>query len=132
MNRRLSSESGFISRTMLLWIVVFAVIGVLIIDGSSILFAKWQLSDVADAAVSDAAVSYRTSGSEQAARGAVLQVLADRDPDATIKKLTVDPRTDEVTLTLEKDTPTLFVSHIGPLKDLAHVEATSTGTPPSG
>jgi len=130
LNRFDSDERGFISRSFLLAIIVFALLGIVIIDGSSILFAKWQLSDVADAAAIDAAVAYRTSETEQAARDAVTSVLADRDKDAVIKKLTIDPQTGEVKLTLMKDTPTLFVTHIGPLKDFAHVEATSIGKPP--
>lgn len=129
MNPFHSDERGFISRTILLAIVVFALLGVVIIDGSSILFSKWQLSDVADAAASEAAFAYHNVHTQQAAQDAAMRVLADRDPDAVIKKLTIDQQTGEVKLTLIKDTPTLFVSHIGPLKDLAHTETTSIGKP---
>lgn len=130
MNGSYAGERGLVNRTLLLAVVTFALLGIVIIDGSSILFAKWQLSDVGDAAASDAAVAYSTSHSVQAARDEAARVIADRDSSAEIKKLTVDAQTSEVTLTLIKDASTLFVNRLGPLKDLAHLETTSTGRPP--
>jgi len=130
-----SDERGLISRTMLLWLIIAALVGIFLIDGTSIVFAKWQLSDAADAAAIDAAVAYRDQHSKPAALEAALAVVADRAPGAVIEPATranpegglvIDLRTGEVTLTLMKDAKTMFVSRIGPLKELVHLQVTST------
>lgn len=128
-------ERGLISRSMLLWLILAALLGIFIIDGTSILFTKWQMSDVADAAAVNAAVAYRDQHSRPAAMDAALSVLADRDPDAVIKPgtrnnpdggLVIDPTTGEVTITLMKDAKTIFLSRIGLTKELIHLQVTST------
>lgn len=129
---RFSDERGMITKTVLLILIVFALLGVTIIDGSSILFGKWQLSDIADSAAIDAAVSYANGHDEKKALESAQLVLNDRDPDAKITGLEVDPRTDQITLTIEKTASTLIIGNIGALKGLAHLEETSTATPPMG
>lgn len=133
MNRLQADERGLISRTTLLFVIIFALVGILIIDGSALLFSRWQLSDAADAAAIDAAIAYAVNHNESAAIQAAQATLSDRDSSAVVdaRKTKFDPTTNTVTLVVKKDVSTIFVKHIGPLEKYTHIEITSVGKPPA-
>jgi uncharacterized membrane protein len=133
LNRLHRDERGFISRTALLFVIIFALLGIVIIDGSALLFSKWQLSDAADAAAIDAAIAYAPSHNEAAAIEAGQATLDDRDSGGTVdaKKTKFDPVTNTVTLVVKEDVSTIFVKRIGPLEKYTHIETTSVGKPPT-
>ena len=134
MRRLHRDERGFVSRTILLIVIVFALLGILIIDGSALLFSRWQLSDAADAAAIDAAISYETHHSETTAIEAAQATLDDRGSGGAVlvKKTEFDRATNTVTLVVKKDVSTFFVKHMGPLEKYTHIEITSVGKPPAG
>lgn len=115
------------------WFVVILVLllGIVVIDGSSILFSKWQLSDQADGAASDAAAAYR-GGSVQGALTTAQASLDDRVQGAKVTHIDVDPQTGSVTITVKKTASTLFIKHISFLRGLTELKVESTGTAPLG
>ena len=131
-------RGGYMGKSALLFIIIFLVLGIAIIDGGSILFGRLQLQDIADAASSEAASEYKKSSNPQQALAAAETIVAERDPTVKIiveknnpKSFAVDPQTGIVTLTVEKDAHTLFIGKIGPLKSFAHLETTSRQAPPT-
>jgi hypothetical protein len=131
-NVRDDESGGFLGKSFLLIIVFFVVFGIALIDGSSILFARLQLGDLADAAATDGAAACRDSkGDTKAATAAAQKTVTERDSQAVVASVTCDPRTLDVTLTLTKTAGTIFVQHIPPLKHFALLSATSTQGPPT-
>lgn len=127
-----SDERGFVNRSVLFLLIVFIVVGIVIIDGSSVLFTKWGMSDAADAAAIDAAVEYRTSQDLESAQGIAQATMDERGDGYKITHISVDTKTGAVTITAQTTASTLFIKHIGPLEDMTHLKIESTGTAPLG
>jgi len=127
----LSDQRGLINKSLLLIIVFLLAVGVVIVDGSSILFRSMQLTDVADKAALDAAAAYDSSKSERAAKEAAQATIASQDSQAQITAFDVDPRTGAATLTLMDTASTLVVKRIGFLQHYSLLTHTSTSGPPS-
>lgn len=114
------------NKTLFLFIIFFAVMGIAVIDGSSMLFAKWQLSDFGDVAASEGADSYAASGDVEEAKKVAQGVLDDRNSGATVAKVTVDTRTEEITFIMKKDANALFIDKISALEDWTHLTSNKT------
>lgn len=118
-----------------LWFVVIlvAILGMVIIDGSSILFTKWQLSDQADGAVSDTAdVAANSNSSEEALKEVAQASLNDRMEGATVRKVEIDDDNGTVTIVVTKTASTFFVKHISALRGLTELRVESTWKTPAG
>jgi uncharacterized membrane protein len=127
-------SGGFLGKSLILIIVFFVVFGVGLIDGSSILFARLQLGDLADAAATDAAAACRDNhGNTKDAFLAAQTTVTERDAQAVLdpSTFTCNPSTLEVSLTLTKTAGTIFVQHIPPLKHFADLSASATQGPPT-
>ena len=114
------------NKSLLLVVILLAVLGVAVIDGSSMLFAKWQLSDFGDVAASDGADAYASGASVDEAKTAAQATLDDRQSGARVTKVSVDTRTNEITFIIKKDANALFIDKIGPLEDWVHLSTTKT------
>lgn len=114
------------NKTLVVVVLLFAVMAVAVIDGSSILFAKWQLSDFGDVAASEAAALYATSGDLEEAKAKAQVVLNERQAQAKVTKVTLDSRAGELTFIIKKDASALFVDKISALEDWTHLTTVKT------
>ncbi len=106
------------------WLVqllaVLAVLAVVGFEVVSIGLASLSVDDGSRQVARAAAAAYRDGGSLEAATAAAAE--AAQVHDATVTDVAVDG--EELTVTLERQAPTLLVKRIAPLADLATREAT--------
>jgi len=127
---RLNDQRGWISGTALFVVIIILVLGVVIVDGSALLFGKWQLQNGADAAAVAAAVSYHSDHNLKLAESEAQASLSEQVNGAVITSIEVSPA-GTITLTAKKDASTVFVQHVSALKHMMHLQVTSTGTVPT-
>jgi Flp pilus assembly protein TadG len=111
-------------------VILFIVLGIAIIDGSSILFGKWQLSDAADAGAIDAAVAYESTKNLDDAKAAAQAIIDDRLEGATVTKVTVNDD-GSLTVVVTKTASTIFVKRLGATEDWGHLRVESTASRPT-
>lgn len=125
-------ERGAVGTLIVVWIVVTALIGVAVIDASSIFLTKFRLSDVASTAATQAANTYRGDRSVQDACAAAIQSIRSDDAEAQLARKTgcvVNPTTGQVTITVRKVAKTILAGRLGFTKHYAKVVATETNGP---
>lgn len=119
------------NKSLALMVIMFVVLGIAIIDGSSILFGKWQLSDAADAAAIDAAISYSKSQDLDAAKATAQSVIDERLEGAMVVKITASDE-GAVTVIVTKEAATFFVRRVDAIAEWGQLRAESTvSRPPS-
>lgn len=118
------------NKSLALMIIMFVVLGIAIIDGSSILFGKWQLSDAADAAAIDAAVSYGNSKDLDQAEAVAQSLIDERLEGAKVVKVTAS---DEgvVTVIVTREAATFFVKRVDAIAGWGQLRAESTASRPT-
>ncbi|MEX0833481.1 MAG: pilus assembly protein TadG-related protein [Actinomycetota bacterium] len=134
MNRLHSDErGGYLGKSVILIVIVFAVVGIGIIDGGSIIFSKLSLQQAADAAAADAAAAYRDQTDAQLAYEIALGTIHDRAEGALVpkQKFEIDQETGRVQLTVTRKANTFIIKYLGPLKDWANVSVTASQDPPT-
>jgi hypothetical protein len=114
------------NKSLLLVVILFALLGIAVIDGSSLLFAKWQLSDFGDAAAFDGAIAYGSGKNLESAKTAAQSTLDDRQSGATVTKVSVDARTGEITFIFKKDANALFIDKLDWTKEWAQLTSVKT------
>ena len=121
---RLRGEHGVIGVSLIRWTIILVLVGVVVIEGASIIFTAIGLQNAADGAAAEAAATWRRTRDLEAAREAALQVLDDSEHDEARIILIDGDSTEpyELRLTVRKRASTLIVHQIGFLKDLATVE----------
>ncbi len=121
---RLREERGLVGVSLIRWTIILILIGVVVIEGASILFTAIGLQTAADGAVAEAAGTWRRSRDLEAARSAALRVLDESEQDeARLVSIDADDTEPfEVRITVRKQASTLIVHRIGFLKDFARVE----------
>jgi len=126
-------EAGIVGKIILVWLVIVALIGIAALDGGSILFTKFRLSDTAQAAAAAAAASYKDTPNEaKACQAALVSIKQDDTQAATAKGwCKVNPKTGEVTITLHRKAKTILAYRIGFTEGLTKVVAVESGSPSS-
>jgi uncharacterized membrane protein len=123
-----TDQRGILASFLIKLIVAFAVVGLVLIDGTAIVLNRLQTDDVADLAAREAAKSFEGSGSVQLARQAVFETLEEKNPTAKMKSLVV--RTDgSVVVTITRRAETLVAEHIGFMKGLTFAKVRAVGRP---
>lgn len=123
--------SGDAGDVILSWLTkvgaLLVVLGVMLFDVISIGSAQFQVEGQAQEAARQAAQSFAASKDLQ---GAYESALGETAPGDTIDpaSFTVDPA-GAVTLTMQRDTPTLLIEKIPPLRDYASISRTVRTTP---
>jgi uncharacterized membrane protein len=107
------------------------IMGIAAIDTVSITFTRFKASDVASAAASTAANTWRDTKSEQRACNAARASVAQADPGAVVPKsgCVVNQATGDVTITVRKLATTLLASRLPWTKRFAHPLVTETAGP---
>ena len=121
---RLHDERGLIGFSLIRWVLVIVVIGVIMIEGGSIIFTTIGLQNAADGAADEAAATWRKSRDLEAATEIAVRTLDEHEQDeARIVSIDADNTEPfELRLTVRKQASTLIVHRIGFLKGLARVE----------
>lgn len=131
-DRRTLGERGAIGTMIVVWVLVVVAIGIALIDAGSIVLTKFQLSDVASSAATQAANAYRGNQNEAGACQAAVQSIATDDQTAQLAKkggCVIDPTTGAVTITVRKVAKTILAGRLGFTKRFAKVLATETNGP---
>ena len=125
----LRDEHGLVGFSLMRWIIVIVVLGVLMIEGGSIIFTAIGLQNAADGAAVEAARVWKESQNLEAASAAVLEELDDREQDeARLVSIDADSTEPfEVRIEVKKRAATLIVHRIGFLKGLATVDVEAEG-----
>lgn len=128
MNARLNDERGFVIASLIRLVFILLVLGLVVVEGGSILFTRLTLGDAVEYAATSGADQLQRSGSPQAAEAATAEALAERESNATLTRFEVLPD-GGVRVTATKQAATILVHRIGFLEDLARVEVTASGRP---
>ncbi|MEX2275562.1 MAG: hypothetical protein WEA10_08405 [Actinomycetota bacterium] len=124
-------EHGLVSKAILIFLVLIVLVGIALIDGSSILITRYRISDLAQKAAFDGAAALRNTESAEAACNAAEAALTDQTTTATMTKDGCTIEGDEVTITLKDTASTIIVERLGFLADLATSKTSATSAGPS-
>jgi uncharacterized membrane protein len=134
MTRLHRDESGMVGKIIVIWLLLVALLGVVAIDAGSILFTQFRLSDLASAAATTAADTYRNQGRDvkiacQAAEDSIHAEEAEQRTPAGFCK--INTATGEATIVLRKQATTLLAGRLGFTEDLTKIVIRETGRPPT-
>ena len=120
----LRDERGLVGFSLLRWIIVLVLLGLVMIEGGSIIFTTIGLQSAADGAAAEAAGVWEATRDLGSASDAALRALDDREQDqARLVEIDADNTEPfEVRLTVRKRAATLIVHRIEFLEDFATVE----------
>ena len=115
MTTRASDERGLIGKLLVVWLLVLALIAVAVIDATSIMLARFQLSDGATRAATNAAAALNRGQSPTEACEIAADTLDEHEPDARRPRRTwceVDTIDGRVTILLRKDAGTILAGRL--------------------
>lgn len=118
-----TDEAGFVGRFIVGWLLVVAVLGVGAVDGASIAFTTFRLSDAAATAAAEAASRYRVSDDARLACDAAERAVQIQDPDITFVRCRID-EIGTVTVTVRQKAATFVVDQLSALKKYGRVTRT--------
>jgi hypothetical protein len=125
------NESGIVGKVIVIWLIVIAVIGVVALDGGSILFTRFRLSDAAATAASAGAQAWSDGHDAETACTAALKSVEQDAAQASRTKgwCKVNAKTGEVTITLRKRASTMLAWRLGITSGFTRVVAVESGEP---
>jgi uncharacterized membrane protein len=128
---RIGEESGMVGKIIVIWLVVVGILGIAGIDTASVVFTRFQLSDTAGNAATEAANAYSTTHDLQAACQAALSSVKIDDANATVPKngCKIDAQTGEATVTVRKFAHTVVAGRLSFTRDLTRVTQRETRGP---
>jgi hypothetical protein len=130
---RIGDERGIVGISLIRWVLVLVLMGIVVIEAGSIIFTTIGLQNAADTAALEAADVWDDTGNVVAARAAALESLRDHQQDEA--RLPADQfeadgsPTFEVRFEVTKQAPTLVVQHISFLKDFAEITVEAKARP---
>jgi hypothetical protein len=116
-------QSGLVGRFILGWLLIVAILGIGAVDGASIAFTTFRLSDVAVAAASEAASRYRSQEDVPGACESAARSVEIQDAAITLVRCRID-EAGIATITVRKEASTLVVRRIDMLKRYGRVTRT--------
>jgi hypothetical protein len=120
----LRDERGLVGKLIVLWLLVFALVVLVAIDGVSILVTRVHVGEMAQTAADAAVVPLEQGKSEEKALKAGLAAVAVEDETAKMERFDVSGET--VTVEVSARANTILVGLFGLLDDLGDVSATRT------
>jgi hypothetical protein len=115
-------QSGLVGRFIVGWLLIVAILGIGAVDGASIAFTTFRLSDVAVAAASEAASRYRSQEDVPGACQTAARAVEIQDPEITFVRCRIDRGV--ATITIRQEASTLVVGRIDLLKKYGRVTRT--------
>jgi hypothetical protein len=123
-------ERGIVVSFLVKVILGFAIVGTILIEGGSILFARLRIQDVAESAATAGAAALLQNPRVCAAAGQEALITAhDKDPAARMKSYECHPDL-SFSVVMTKHADTLYVHLIGFLQPLTVATAHVTAQPP--
>ena len=136
MNRRrslsLHDQAGMIGKIAVVWIVILLLVGLLVLDGISIVLTTLRLSNTAQGAASTAATQYRNLHGDltKACTLAEAQVLGDGvTVPSNDKWCKVDATTGQATITLHTTASSLVLGRLSFTRDFTDVTVKESAEP---
>ncbi len=130
--RRLATdERGLMGKLLILWIVLGVLFALAAYDAGQIMYARFKVTDAAQAASFDAASRYQQTKDGVVACQAALADVEQRYPGAKMRGCSIDPATGRVTVTVTRTAPTLLAHRLAFLRHLTRAKATDTSEPPA-
>jgi hypothetical protein len=131
--RSLRDEAGLIGKVAVVWIVVLLLVGLLLLDGLSIVLATFRLSSTAQAAASTAATTYKNlHDATQACAAAEPGLLGD---DVAVPEnegwCRIDPDTGAATITLKTEASSLVLGRLSLTQDFTKITVKESAEPSS-
>jgi hypothetical protein len=130
---RIGDERGLVSFSIIRWVLVLVLLGLVVIEGGSIIFTTIGLQNASDAAAHDAVEAWQKSGNIDQALAAARNALdARQQEDARLPaaKFEADGAPFfEVRFVAIKEAPTIVVQHIPFLAEFAEVEVEAAARP---
>lgn len=130
---RIADERGLVGYSLIRWTIILVILGLVAIEGGSIIFTAIGLQNAADAAAVEAADAWDKTHSLALAESAAREALDDRQrDDARIVPDSFEAdRSDpfEVRFEVVEQATTLLVHRIGFLEDLAEVRVDASARP---
>jgi hypothetical protein len=128
MRTGMHDEAGMMGKLVIVWALLFALVGVAAVDTVSIMFTTFHLSDVAAKAASEGLDTYAHGKNAREACDAAAAFV--RGADDTIKIpesgfCTVNPQTGRVKITVETTARTFLAGRLSATKKYAHVVETA-------
>jgi hypothetical protein len=121
-------ERGIVTSFLVKLVLSFAVVALVLIDGTAIVLNRLQTDDVAQIAAKEAAKTYEAAGNVQSVREVVVRTLEEKNPTAKMRSVVI--RTDgSVAVTITRRADTLLAERIGFLEGLTVAKVRSIGRP---
>jgi hypothetical protein len=129
----LRDGSGLIGKVALFWVIAVLLIGLLVLDGVSILLTTFKISNAAQAAATAAANEYKDSkDGDEACLAAEATLLQENQPvpdnDSWCK---VNAESGRATISLKAQASTLVLGRLSFTRDYTKVTAKESADPPS-
>jgi hypothetical protein len=127
----LHDEAGLIGKVAVVWIVLLLVVGLLVLDGISIVLTTFRLSSTAQGAASTAATQYHNLRDAADACGvAAGDLIRDSVPVPDNDKwCKIDTASGVATITLKTTASTLVLGRFSFTRDLTDVNVKETAEP---
>ena len=124
-------QAGLIGKVAIVWIVVLLVIGLLVLDGISIVLTTFKLSSTAQGAASTAATTYHSlHDATKACLAAQPDLLSDNvDVPKNTTWCKIDPTSGQATITLKTTASSLILGRISFTRGLTEIEVKEEATP---
>ena len=127
----LHDEAGLIGKVAVFWIVVLLLVGLLVLDGISIVLTTFRLSNTAQAAATTAATQYKNLHDTRKACGlaeADLAVDGVPTPDGD-KWCKIDTTSGQATIALRTTASSLVLGRLSFTRDLTDVNVKESAEP---
>jgi hypothetical protein len=130
-SRSLHDQAGLIGKVAVVWIVILLVVGLLVLDGISIVLTTFNLSSTAQGAASTAATQYHSvHDAAKACLAAEPALLNDNvTPPNNDTWCKIDPATGQATITLKTTASSLILGRLSFTRDFTKVEVKEEAQP---
>jgi hypothetical protein len=132
MRARIHDETGMMGKLVIVWALLFALVGVAAVDTVSIMFTTFHLADVAAKAANEGVDAYGRTGNARDACDAAAVVVHAADDTITMPETgfcTVNPQTGRVKITVHKTARTFLAGRLSATKHYAEVVETEAAGP---
>lgn len=132
-SRSLHDQAGLIGKIAMLWIVVLLLVGLLLLDGLSIVLATFRLSNTAQGAATTAATAYKNLHDvNKACTAAQGSLLGDDVPvPETEGWCKIDTATGEATIVLKTTASTILLGRLSFTQDFTRIKVEESAAPSS-
>jgi Flp pilus assembly protein TadG len=124
--RGIRQEGGLVGKIIVVWLALLVVLGLAAFDTAQILLTRYLVADAALVAAFLASAVLQNNGDRRGALDAALAAVAEKDEGARVTEFTIDPQTQQVTVTVTKKVSTLIAGRIGFLKGFTKATESDT------